>query len=129
MKRSLVCGIGTRTVPSDKRPRHALAALDAVWLDAFVPDAIDPHGIPMKLVKYAKFREEKFGGVLFETRSEKVFALNPTAAALVREIGTGCDEASLVQRMMARFEDSGGTLEHDSVAFIANLRKQGLLED
>jgi len=34
----------------------------------------------MKLVKYAKFREEKFGGVLFETRSEKVFALNPTAA-------------------------------------------------
>ena len=27
----------------------------------------------MKLAKYVKFREEKFGGVLFETRSEKVF--------------------------------------------------------
>ena len=33
----------------------------------------------MLLAKYVKYREEKFGGVLFETRSPKVFALNPTA--------------------------------------------------
>ena len=46
----------------------------------------------MKLAKYTKFREEKFGGVLFETRSEKVFTLNPTAAAVVREIAAGGDE-------------------------------------
>jgi hypothetical protein len=83
----------------------------------------------MKLVKYAKFREEKFGGVLFETRSEKVFALNPTAAALVREIGTGCDEGVLIERMKRRFRDSGDALERESYAFIASLRKQGLLED
>jgi hypothetical protein len=83
----------------------------------------------MKLVKYAKFREEKFGGVLFETRSEKVFALNPTAAAIVREIGTGCDEVVLIERMKHLFNDSGGELEHEAAAFIASLRKQGLLED
>ena len=41
----------------------------------------------MRLAKYVKFREEKFGGVLFETRSEKVYTLNPTAAAVVRESG------------------------------------------
>lgn len=83
----------------------------------------------MKLVKYAKFREEKFGAVLFETRSEKVFALNPTAAAIVREIGTGCDEVVLIERMKRRFRDSGDALERESHAFIASLRKQGLLED
>ena len=33
----------------------------------------------MRLAKHVKFREEKFGGVLFETRSEKVFTLTPTA--------------------------------------------------
>ena len=27
----------------------------------------------MQLAKYAKFRQEQFGGVLFETRSEKVY--------------------------------------------------------
>ena len=39
----------------------------------------------MKLAKFVKFREEKFGGVLFETRDEKVYTLNPTGAAVVRD--------------------------------------------
>ena len=47
----------------------------------------------MPLAKYVKFREEKFGGVLFETRSEKVFTLNAAAAAVVREINSGGDES------------------------------------
>jgi hypothetical protein len=84
---------------------------------------------PMKLAKYAKFRQEKFGGVLFETRSEKVYALNPTAAAIVREIGAGCDEPSLVGRMNGRFSDSGGSIEREVLAFTANLRKHGLIEE
>lgn len=83
----------------------------------------------MKLAKYAKFRQEKFGGVLFETRSEKVYALNPTAAAIVREIGAGCDEPGLVGRMIGRFSDSGGSVERDVLAFTANLRQHGLLEE
>jgi hypothetical protein len=83
----------------------------------------------MKLAKYAKFRGEKFGGVLFETRSERVFALNPTGAAIVREIGTGCDEPHLIQRMQELFSDSGAAIEREVVAFLASLRKRGLIED
>jgi hypothetical protein len=64
----------------------------------------------MRLAKYVKFREEKFGGVLFETRSEKVFTLNPTAAAIVREIETGGSEREIL-------------------ALIADLRQKGLVED
>jgi hypothetical protein len=48
----------------------------------------------VRLAQYVKFREEKFGGVLFETRSEKVFTLNPTATAVIREIASG-DEATI----------------------------------
>lgn len=83
----------------------------------------------MKLVKYAKFREERFGGVLFETRSEKVFALNATAAAIVREIVAGCDESDLIERLKDRFGDSGGAIVGEASTFIANLRQQGLIED
>ncbi len=83
----------------------------------------------MKLAKYTKFRAEKFGGVLFETRSEKVFALNPTGAAIVREIGAGCDESHLIVRMRELFSDSGEAIEPEVIAFLANLRKQGLIED
>jgi hypothetical protein len=83
----------------------------------------------MKLAKYTKFREEKFGGVLFDTRSEKVFSLNPTAAALVREIRAGCDEQGLVERLQTRFQGPEGAIEQESRAFIASLKQHGLVED
>lgn len=83
----------------------------------------------MKLAKYVKFREEKFGGVLFETRSEKVFTLNPTATAVVREIEAARDEPDIIARLKERFRDSTGAIEREATSFIADLRRQGLVED
>ena len=83
----------------------------------------------MKLAKYVKFREEKFGGVLFETRSEKVFTLNPTATAVVREIQAGCAEREIPARLKERFSDRVGAIEREAAAFIAELRNKGLVED
>lgn len=81
----------------------------------------------MRLAKYVKFREEKFGGVLFETRSEKVFTLNPTAAAVVREIAGG-DAETVATRLKERFEDQGDAIEREVAAFLAELRQRGLVE-
>jgi hypothetical protein len=83
----------------------------------------------MRLAKFVKFREEKFGGVLFETRSEKVFTLSPTAAAIVREIGAGGDEQAITKRLKDRFDDRDGAIEREALAFIADLRQRGLVED
>lgn len=83
----------------------------------------------MKLAKYVKFREEKFGGVLFETRSEKVFTLNPTATAVVREIQAGAPEAEIAPRVRARFEANGAAIDCEVADFIAELRQKGLAED
>jgi hypothetical protein len=83
----------------------------------------------MRLAKYVKFREEKFGGVLFETRSEKVFTLNPTAAAVVREIESGATEREISDRLKARFDDPSGAIEREVVALISDLRRKGLVED
>ena len=83
----------------------------------------------MRLAKFVKFREEKFGGVLFETRSEKVFTLNPTATAVVREIQAGSDERDIPARLKARYNDEGGAIEREAQAFIAELRQKGLVED
>ena len=82
----------------------------------------------MKLARYVKFREEKFGGVLFETRSEKVFTLNPTATAVVREIQAGSAEGDIPARLRERFGDNGA-IEREAQAFIAELRQKGLVED
>ncbi len=83
--------------------------------------------VPVRLAPYVKFREEKFGGVLFETRSEKVYTLNPTGAAVIREIASG-DEAAIAARLKDSFADQGDALEREVGAFIADLRQRGLLE-
>jgi hypothetical protein len=83
----------------------------------------------MKLAQYVKFREEKFGGVLFETRSEKVYTLNPTATAVVREIQAGANEGDIPRRLGERFRGDGGAIEREAAAFIAELRQKGLVED
>src|SRR6185503_12211626 len=84
---------------------------------------------PMKLAKYVKFREEKFGGVLFETRSEKVYTLNPTATAVVREIQAGVPEKDIPENLKERFREDGGAIEREAAGFIAELRQKGLVED
>jgi hypothetical protein len=82
----------------------------------------------MQLAKYVKFREEKFGGVLFETRSEKVYTLTPTAAAVVQEIQAGCPPADIALRLEQRFQSSDGTIARDVEAFLSELRAKGLVE-
>ena len=82
----------------------------------------------MQLAKYVKFREEKFGGVLFETRSEKVYTLTPTAAAVVQAIGAGSAPEEIAPRLAERFEDPDGAIAREVTAFIAELREKGLVE-
>lgn len=83
----------------------------------------------MKLAKHVKFREEKFGGVLFETRSEKVFTLNPTASAVVREIERGGGQSDIIERLMQRFDGQINAIDAEAGEFIAELREKGLVEE
>jgi hypothetical protein len=83
----------------------------------------------MRLAKYVKFREEKFGGVLFETRSEKVFTLNPVGTAIVRELEAGRDTGEILALLKERYLDPKRAIEDEMHAFIAELRAKGLVED
>jgi hypothetical protein len=86
----------------------------------------------MQLCKFVKFREESFGGVLFETRSEKVYTLNQAAAAIVREIAAGGELAEagpISQRLKTKFHDPADQLEQDVQALIRTLQQQGLVEE
>jgi len=82
----------------------------------------------MRLAQYVKFREEKFGGVLFETRSEKVFTLTPTAAAVIREIVAGAAPAEIAPRLAERFDAPAGTIEREVSDFLAEMQAKGLVE-
>ncbi|UPT75095.1 MAG: PqqD family protein [Elusimicrobiota bacterium] len=81
----------------------------------------------MKLAPFVKFREEKFGAVLFETRSEKVYTLSPTGAAVVREVIAGAESASLVSKLKEKFEDPTGKMAQEAESFLAQLKEKGLI--
>jgi hypothetical protein len=83
----------------------------------------------MRLAKHVKFREENFGGVLFETRAEKVYTLTPTAAAVVQEVAAGRGSADIVANLGERFEAPATDIARDVEAFLADLRAKGLVED
>ena len=83
----------------------------------------------MKLAKYVKFRAEKFGGVLFETRSEKVYTLNPTATAVIRALESGAAPSEIADRIKAEFQGNAVLIEQEISALLADLRGKGLVED
>jgi hypothetical protein len=83
----------------------------------------------MPLAKYVKFREESFGGVLFETRSERVYTLTPSAAAVVRELAEGRSAPEAASRLAERYEAAEGTIASEVNAFVIELRSKGLVED
>jgi len=81
----------------------------------------------MKLAPFVKFREEKFGAVLFETRSEKVYTLSPTGAAVVRELIAGAGAETLVDKLKAKYEDPSGKMATEATSFLAQLKEKGLV--
>src|SRR5689334_16506866 len=81
----------------------------------------------MKLAPFVKFREEKFGAVLFETRSEKVYTLSPTGAAVVREIVAGAGSADLANRLSEKYDDKSGKMAQEAAAFLGQLKDKGLI--
>jgi hypothetical protein len=81
----------------------------------------------MQLGKYVKFRAEQFGGVLFETQSEKVYTLNEAAAAIVRALRDGNDAAQITVSLKARFADPAGAIERDVANLLSELGEKGLL--
>jgi len=83
----------------------------------------------MRLARYVKFRDEKFGGVLFETRSEKVFTLSPTAAAVLHRIVAGEPHADIPGSLARRYQAAPGVIERDVAAFVADLKDRGLVEE
>ena len=83
----------------------------------------------MKLAPFVKFREEKFGAVLFETRSEKVYTLSPTGAAVVREVIAGADAKAVIDNLKVKYDDKTGKMEQEATAFIAQLKEKGLVTE
>lgn len=114
----------TASIMKVRREMEEIAARE-VW-DANSCLVAHREGI-MKLAPFVKFREEKFGAVLFETRSEKVYTLSPTGAAVVREVIAGAESGTLVAKLKEKFEDPTGKMATEAESFLTELKEKGLI--
>lgn len=81
----------------------------------------------MELARYVKFRDERFGGVLFETQGEKVFALNKTAAAILHELLAGHETETIAEHLKDQFRGPATTIAQDVASLIGQLHTKGLI--
>ena len=101
---------------------------EACGPEAFGAPAAPRGGQGLRLAPHVRLKEEGSGGLLYETRLEKVYTLSPTGVAVLREISAGCGSAeAAVERAAARFHDPRGSARSEALEFVERLLARGLL--
>ncbi len=80
----------------------------------------------MNFTEHVKIRNEKFGTVIFETLSEKIFITNETGSRILKLIGEGKDLAQIVGELQAIYLKDQ-EIEKDAADFINCLRDNNFI--
>ena len=84
----------------------------------------------VKLADGVKFQDGETTGSLFETKSEKVYTLNPVACSVIRQIIKRSlqDPAAVIANLKNDFEDPDNKIVVETTIFLGQLKEAGLLE-
>lgn len=80
----------------------------------------------MNFTEHVKIRNEKFGTVIFETLSEKIFITNETGAKILKLIGEGSNLAQIVDELQTIYLKDQ-EIEKDTADFINCLRENNFI--
>lgn len=80
----------------------------------------------MNFTEHAKIRNEKFGTVIFETLSEKIFITNEAGAKILQLIGEGRDLPQIVEELDKIYLEDG-EIEKDTTDFINCLKENNFI--
>lgn len=82
----------------------------------------------MNFAEHVKTRKEKFGTVIFETLTEKIFITNETGARILEFIGQGRDLSQIVEELQKiYYEDK--EIEKDAANFINCLKENNFIAE
>lgn len=81
----------------------------------------------MKFAHYVKIRQEKFGAVIFETLSEKVYVTNETGSDILKLLQQGEPPDNIVKTLKDDYGEDGVQIESDVIEFIDKLKKTNIL--
>lgn len=81
----------------------------------------------MQFPVHVKRRSEKFGTVVFDTLSEKVYVTGETGKDILQALEDGLDVSSIVARLQEAYEGSEEQITADVTEFVDGLLSSGLL--
>ncbi len=81
----------------------------------------------MQFAKYAKMRYEKFGAVVFDTLSEKVYITNDSGKEILSLMDEGLSASAIAERLVQKYEEDSSEMQNDVAEFIDGLQSAGLL--
>ncbi len=81
----------------------------------------------MHFAQYVKLRNEKFGAVVFDTLSEKVYITNESGKEILALMAEGLSACEIAEHLVRKYEDDTSEMQNDVAEFIDGLQSAGLL--
>ena len=81
----------------------------------------------MRLTEHTKIRKEKFGTVVFETLTEKIFVVSEHGGDILELVKEGKELGEIVDELSSNYDGDREAIEKDVVEFTDALRANKLI--
>ncbi len=83
----------------------------------------------MNLNEHTKIRKEKFGTVVFDTLTEKIFITDQIGSEILQLIKQGKDLPQIVNELGEIFEADAQSIEKDVIEFTDQLKSNNIISN
>ena len=83
----------------------------------------------MNFTKHTKIRKEKFGTVVFDTLTEKIFITDQIGGDILQLIEQGKDLGQIVSELGADYNGDKSLIEKDVVEFTEQLKSNNVISE
>ena len=81
----------------------------------------------MNFTEHTKIRKEKFGTVVFDTLTEKIFITDQIGGEILQLIEQGKDLAEIVSELCELFDGDKQAIERDIIEFTNQLKSNSIV--
>ena len=81
----------------------------------------------MNFTKHTKIRKEKFGTVVFDTLTEKIFITDEIGSEILKLIEQGKDMPEIVSELSKLFDSDEQAIEKDVIEFTDELKSNSII--
>ena len=81
----------------------------------------------MNLTEHTKIRKEKFGTVVFDTLTEKIFITDEIGGEILQLIERGTELSKIVSELSEAFDGDSQMIEKDVIEFTDQLKSNNII--